>query len=113
MTKMISTKETEVASAIEATNKQLAEVNAKLGVLQLARQDEGETEADRASAISQAAAEQTALDVSGKLLEELLSKTKATAANVTRDQGGTRNIFGNQGKGFMIGTSHGQITGNF
>ncbi len=106
--------ETEVASAIEATNKQLAEVNSKLGALQLARPDEGETEADRASAISQAAAEQTALDISQKLLQELLSKTETIAAKATRDHGGTRNItFGNLGKGFMIGDSSGDIYSTF
>ncbi|KAK4235982.1 hypothetical protein C8A03DRAFT_45950 [Achaetomium macrosporum] len=113
MTQMISTKETEVANAIEVTHKQLAEVNAKLGALQLARQDEGETEADRASAISQAAVEQTALDASGKLLQELLEKTKTTAANAMRNQGETRNIFGNLGKGFMIGNNSGAINSNF
>ncbi len=113
MAKLLSTKESEVASAVEATNKQLAEVNTKLRALQLApsRQDEGETEADQASAISQATAEQMALDISGQLLRDLLSKTRATAAEVG-NQGGTKNVFGNQGRGYQIGTSYGSITGN-
>lgn len=111
MTKIISAKETEVKVAVETTNKQLAEVNAKLEALQLGRQEEGETTGDRASAISQVAAEQTALDASRKLLQELLSGVQAAATNAPLAQSGPRNTFGSQGKGFQIATNYGGISG--
>lgn len=44
MKKLISTKETEVTSAIGATHNQLAEVKDKLEALQLATQDKSKTE---------------------------------------------------------------------
>ena len=81
----ISTKEAEIADSITATDKQLAEVNAKLRALCMARQEEDETEVDRAGAISQVAVEQTVLGESRKLLEELLSSIKAVAENARKD----------------------------
>ncbi len=112
--KMVSTMETELNRGMEATNNQLALVNAKMGALQHTRESEGETEADRASAITQAATEQTSLEVSAKLLQELLSKTKTAAAQAMRDHGGTRTItFGNQGKGIQVTDNSGNIQGTF
>ncbi|KAJ4290126.1 hypothetical protein N0V88_006633 [Collariella sp. IMI 366227] len=69
----ISQKEADIAESIAATDKQLAEANAKLGALCLAKTEQDETEADRASAISQVAVEQAVLKDSRTLLDELLS----------------------------------------
>jgi hypothetical protein len=107
----ISTKQAEIADSIIATNRQLAEANAKLGALRLARQDEGETEADRTGAISQVAFEQTALGVSRKLLEELASGIQTAATNVQKGQARVVNNFGNQNEGMQIGVSYGPISG--
>jgi hypothetical protein len=108
---MISTKQTEIASAIEATNKQMVEVNAKLGALQLAGRDEDETEVDRSSAISQTTAEQIALDISRKLLQELLSRIQVTAATALGSREAPRNVFGNLERGFQVETNYGGISG--
>ncbi|KAL8310430.1 hypothetical protein RB597_010318 [Gaeumannomyces tritici] len=108
----ISTKETAVAAAIAATDKQLAEVNAKLGTLCLATPDEGETEADRASATSQVAVEQKALGESRKALEELLSVIQNAAANAWAGQGHTV-TFGNGNRGQQVGVNSGTISATF
>ncbi len=94
---MISKTEAEIADFITATDKQLAEVNAKLGSLCLAKQEQDETEADRASAISQVTIEQTLLGESRKLLEELLSGIYTATVNARKDQAQVINNFGNQG----------------
>lgn len=109
----ISTKETTITDAISVIDKQLVEVNVKLGALCLARQDQGETEADRTSAISQVAVQQTALGESRKLLEDLLSAVQAAAANAQTDQGRVVNTFGDNNRGIQIGVSHGPISGTF
>jgi septal ring factor EnvC (AmiA/AmiB activator) len=111
MMAMISTKETEVADAIVATDKQLAEVNAKLGVLCLTREDQDETEADWTSAISQVAVEQAALGESRKLLEELFSEAQTATANSRKHRARAVIEFGNQNKGLQIGVSYGAISG--
>lgn len=77
---MISTKETAVNNAITTTNDQSAEVGAQLEALTLAEPDEGETEADQASATKQVAREKKALDESRMLFEELLSVIQTAAA---------------------------------
>lgn len=107
----ISTTETAVTAIISATDKQLAEVNAKLGELCLARQENGETETDRISAISQVAVEQTALGESRKLLKELLTVIHTAATNTRADQGQVINTFGDGNEGMQIGVSHGNISG--
>ena len=107
----ISKTEAEIADSITATDKQLAEVNAKLGALCLAKQEQDETEADRASAISQVAVEQTVLGESRKLLEGLLSGIHTAAAKARKDQAQVVNKFGNQNEGMQIGVSYGAISG--
>ncbi|KXX74515.1 Leucine zipper putative tumor suppressor 3 [Madurella mycetomatis] len=104
MTK-ISKKETEIADFIRATDRQLADVNAKLGALCLAKQEQDEMEADKASAISQVAVEQTVLAESRKLLEELLSGIHTAAVNARKDQALAQvvNNFGGQNEGMQIG----------
>ncbi|POR32819.1 Uncharacterized protein TPAR_07000 [Tolypocladium paradoxum] len=107
----ISTKETEVADAIIATDKQLAEVNAKLEDLCLAGQDPGESESDQACAVSQVAVEKTALSASRELLQELLSSTQAVAAKTRSGQDRIVNTFGHQNQGMQVGVSYGAISG--
>ncbi|KAK4250174.1 hypothetical protein C7999DRAFT_38882 [Corynascus novoguineensis] len=104
----ISQKEAEIASCITATDKQLAEANAKLGALCLAKAEPDETEVDRAGAISQVAVEQAVLRESRKLLDELLSGIRTAAAGARRDQGLIIN-FGNQNTGMQVGVSYGTI----
>lgn len=103
--------QTEVAGSIAATNKQLNEVNARLGALCLAKQNQGETAADQACAISQVAVEQTALGESRKLLEELLSDIQITAANAQLGCAQLVNNFGSRNEGIQIGVSYGAISG--
>ncbi|KAK4205894.1 hypothetical protein QBC37DRAFT_381652 [Rhypophila decipiens] len=107
----VSQKEAEILDSIAATDKQLTEVNAKLGALCIAKQEEDETEVDRASAISQVAVEQTALGESRKLLEELLSGIQAAAVDARKDQAQVVNNFGGQNEGMQIGVSYGAISG--
>jgi hypothetical protein len=111
MAEMISTREMEIKDAIAATDKQLAEVNAKLGALCLAKRDPDETADDQAGAISQVAVEQTALGESRKLLEDLLVGIEAAAANTRNDQARVVNNFGNLHQGIMLGVNHGAISG--
>lgn len=105
----ISQKEAEIAESITASDKQLADVNAKLGALCLAKTEQDETEADRASAISQVAVEQTVLRESRKLLDGLLSGIHTAAANARKDQARVVNNFGNQNEGMQIGEFNGTM----
>jgi septal ring factor EnvC (AmiA/AmiB activator) len=110
MTK-ISQKEAEIEESITATDKQLAEANAKLGALCLAKTEQDETEADRVSAISQVAVEQTVLKDSRTLLDELLSGIHTAATNARKDEARVVISFGNRNEGMQIGVSHGAISG--
>ncbi|KAK4446468.1 hypothetical protein QBC34DRAFT_411739 [Podospora aff. communis PSN243] len=111
MMAMVCQREAEIVDSITATDKQLTEVNAKLGALCMAKQEEDETETDQASAISQVAVEQTVLGESRKLLEELLAGIQAAAANARKDQAQVVNNFGGQNEGVQIGVSYGAISG--
>jgi septal ring factor EnvC (AmiA/AmiB activator) len=108
----ISKQEAEIADSITATDKQLAEVNTKLGALCLAKQEQDETEDDRASAIGQVAVEQTVLVESRKLLEQLLSGIHTAAMDARREQAQAQvvNNFGAQNEGMQVGVSYGAIT---
>ncbi|KAK4139100.1 uncharacterized protein C8A04DRAFT_40987 [Dichotomopilus funicola] len=107
----ISKQEADIADSIATTEKQLAEVNTKLGALCMAKQEENETEADRTSAISQVAIEQTVLGESRKLLQELLSGIHTAAENAQKDNAHVVNNFGGQKKGMQIGANYGTISG--
>ena len=107
----ISKQEADIADSITTTDKLLAEVNTKLGALCMAKQEEDETEADRTSAISQVAVEQTALGESRKLLEELLSGIHTAAANVRKDHAQVVNNFGGHNQGMQVGVSNAPISG--
>jgi len=109
---MISTKGTEGNDAIAATNDQSAEVSAKLEELTLAEPDEGETEADQASATKQIAMEKKSLGESRKVLEGLLSVIQTAAANARTGQG-TTVTFGSNNRGQQVGVNSGTITSTF
>jgi methyl-accepting chemotaxis protein len=114
--KTISTKETEISTAVTSTDRQLAEVETRLGELQLgdAAQEQNQNAEDMANTVKQIEAERSALDSSRKLLEELLSKAKEEAilrAASERQNRSTHMSFGNQGKGFQIGTNNAPISG--
>jgi hypothetical protein len=114
--KTISTKETEISKAVASTDRQLAEVEISLGELQLgdAGQEQNQNAEDMANTVKQIEAERSALDSSRKLLEELLSKAKEEAilrAASERQNRSTHMTFGNQGKGFQIGTNNAPISG--
>ena len=77
--KTISLKQTEIAGAIAATDKHLAEVESTLGELRLAGTGQegvqNTEDGDKDSALEQIEKERIALDSSRKLLKELLSMT--------------------------------------
>lgn len=114
--KMIVTKQTDIASAIRTTDKQLAEVGKRLEELDVAGDDQAEAEStkNRADALRQIEEEHKALSTSRKLLNELLSKAQdgAVAKAVTeRRTHSTIVTFGAQNSGLQIGVSSGPISG--
>ena len=114
--KTISTKETEISKAVTSTDRQLAEVETNIEELQLgdAGQEQNQNAEDMINTVKQIEAERSALNSSRKLLEELLSKAKEEAilrAASERENRSTHITFGNQGKGFQIGTNNAPISG--
>jgi hypothetical protein len=112
--KAISTKQTEISSAIGATDKQLVEIGKRLEELHVAgdSQEDAERTQRRADALRQIEEERNAISTSRKLLDELLAKAqeeaivKAAAKNVTQ-----RMTFGSNNSGIQIGISNGPISG--
>jgi hypothetical protein len=112
--KTISTKQTEISSAIGATDKQLAEIGKRLEELNVAGdiQEEAESTECRADALRQIEEERKAISTSRKLLDELLSKAqeeaivKAATKNLIQ-----RVTFGSNNSGIQIGISNGPISG--
>lgn len=108
--------EAEISTAITSTDLQLAEVENTLEELHLrgAREEQSDDAEDTASTASQVEAERSALSSSRQLLEELLPKAKEEAllkAASEIQSHSTHITFGNQGKGFQIGTNNGTISG--
>jgi hypothetical protein len=114
--KTISTKQTEIKSAITTADKQLIVLENRLKELNLSSDDQeaaGSTES-KAEALQQLEEERKALSASRKVLDELLSKSKeeavakAAAENQSRS---TTVIFGNQNSGFQAGSINGPVSG--
>jgi hypothetical protein len=109
-------KETEITGAIATTDKQLMEVESTLGELRLidASQGGAQNAEDKDKALERIKEEQTALDSSRTLLQELLSKAReevvSRAASESQNRS-TQITFGNQNAGFQIGISNGPISG--
>ncbi|KAH8894308.1 hypothetical protein GQ53DRAFT_839923 [Thozetella sp. PMI_491] len=99
---IVSNKATEFADTIAAIEKRITEVNTKLGALALTDQGPDETEEDESGATIQISAEKSALEVSHKLLEELISRAQAAVAN-TGDRDRFNITFGDYNKGVQIG----------
>ena len=114
--KTISTKEAEISTAISSTDMQLAAVETGLEEVRLddASEDRIQDPEDIANTVKQIEEERNALDLSRKLLEELLSRVSEEAlfkaARETQSHS-THVAFGNLQKGFQIGTNNGPISG--
>jgi predicted mannosyl-3-phosphoglycerate phosphatase (HAD superfamily) len=112
----ISTKQAELTGAIATTDEQLAELESTLGQLRLGGtgQEGVQSTDDKDNALKQMGEERAALEISRKLLEELLSKAQeeviAKAANENQNRS-TQVTFGNGNAGFQIGISYGPISG--
>ena len=94
----------------------MAEVETSLGELHLG--DDGEEQShdaeDMANTVKQIEAELSALSSSRQLLEEVLSKAKEEVLSKATSEihgSSTHVTFGNQVKGFQIGTNNAPISG--
>lgn len=113
--KTISTKQAEVKGAITAANKQLVVLENKLEELDLSSDDEDAAGAKegKAEALRQLEEERKALDVSRRLLDELLSKSQEEAvARAAGNQDHSTSVkFGDHNSGFQAGTISGGVSG--
>jgi hypothetical protein len=112
--KTISTKQTEISSAIGATNKQLADIRKRLEELHVAgdSQEEAESTQCRAEAVRQIEEERNAISTSRKLLDELLAKAQKEAIVKAATKNLTQSVtFGSNNSGIQIGVSNGPISG--
>lgn len=112
----ISTKEAEISSAITSTDTQLAEIETSLGELHLSDAGEEQSEDVETVAITtrQIEVERNALRSSRQLLEALFSKANEEALLKAASETQSRLMhvtFGNQGKGFQIGTNNAPLSG--
>lgn len=111
----ISTSQAEVKGAITTADKQLIVLESKLEEINLSSDDDeaaGSTEG-KVETLRQLEEERKALELSRKLLEELLSKSQeeAVAKAAAGNQGGsTTVIFGNQNSGFQSGVINGPVS---
>jgi hypothetical protein len=106
----------EISKAITSTERQLVEVETSLGELHHgdAGQEQSQNAEDMANTVKQIEEERSALDSTRKLLEELLLKAKEEAIVRAASESQNRSThvtFGNQGKGFQIGTNNAPISG--
>lgn len=108
---MISTKETEITTAISTAKYQLEEVNDKLDELYLVAQDEDEKYPDQESATYKVIREKRALQRSLELLQELPKGTHAVAVNTQKDQGHVvyTTTFGDYNHGVQAGVNNATI----
>jgi hypothetical protein len=112
----ISTKQTEVKSAITTADRQLVVLESRLEELNLSSDDEeaGEPSEGRGEVLRQLEEERRALQVSQKLLDELLSKSQeeAVAKAAAGSQANSTTVtFGNNNSGFQAGSISGGISG--
>lgn len=112
----ISARETEISTAISSTDTQLAAVETSLEEVRLddAGEDRIQDAEDVATTVKQIEEERIALDLSRKLLEELLGRVRDEAAfkGASKIQTSSTYItFGNLDKGLQIGTNNAPISG--
>jgi hypothetical protein len=106
----LSARETELSTAISSTDTQLAAVESVLEVVRLddASEDRIQDAEDVANTVKQIEGEQSALDLSRKMLEELLRRLREEAVfkGASETQTSSTHItFGNLGNGIQIGTN--------
>ncbi|KAF2259710.1 hypothetical protein CC78DRAFT_524459 [Lojkania enalia] len=111
---MISTMQAEVKGAITTADKQLVVLEDNLREMNLSDDDEEAAipAEGKAEALQQLEEERKALDVSRKLLDELLAKSKenAIAKAALRSQGASTTItFGDYNSGLQAGVIHGAV----
>lgn len=112
--KAISIEQTEIKGAIASTDKQLIVMEHQLEELNLSSDEEAENIESRAQALQQVEREQSAAELSRKLLDELLSKSReeAVAKAAAEYKSGSTNVtFGNNNWGFQAGTISGGVSG--
>ncbi len=110
----ISTNRDEVRGAIATADKQLVVLENRVEEMNLSDDEEAATTAeDRAKALRQFEEERKALDVSRKLLDELLAKSQEEAvskAALGSQSTSTTITFGNQNSGIQANVIHGGVT---
>ena len=111
----ISARETEISTAILSTDMQLAAVETGLEEVRLddASEHRIQDSEDVANTVKQMEEERNALDLSRKLLEELLGRVREEAVFKAASEMqtiSTHITFGNLERGFQIGTNNGPIS---
>lgn len=112
----ITTRQTDIASAITTADRQLIVLENKMEELDMSDPDHEEdaSERDKAEALGQMQQAHNALDTSRKLLNELLSKSqeeavmKATSGKASHS---TSVTFGDNNSGLQAGTINGALSG--
>ena len=110
--KTISMEQTEIKDAITSADKQLIILEHRLEELNLSSDEEAENIESKAQALQQAEEERSALELSRKLLNELLSKSQeeAIAEAAAENRSGSITVaFGNDNLGFQAGTISGGV----
>jgi hypothetical protein len=113
--KTISTRETEISTALSSTDMQLAAVETSLAEVQLnnASEDQIQDGEDATNTVKQVEEERNALVSSRKLLEELLGRVSEEAvfkAASKMQTNSTHITFGKLERGFQIGTNNATIS---
>ena len=113
--KTISIKQTEINGAIISADKQLIVLEHRLEELNLSsdEEEEGENIESKPQALQQVKEERSAVELSRKLLDELLSKSQEEAvakAAAGNKSGSTTVAFGNNNSGFQAGTISGGVS---
>ena len=112
--KTISIKQTEINGAIISADKQLIILEHRLEELNLSSDEEGENLESKPQTLQQVEEERSAVELSRKLLDELLSKSQeeavAKAAAAGNKTGSPTVAFGNNNSGFQAGTISGGVS---
>lgn len=114
ISKMLSTKEGEISTAISTTEKQLVEADTRFGQLQLASAEGGDEDTDDEEdfefVTSQTTIEKLALQQSLELLKQLSENIRAITEEKQGKNSTVNNIsFGGHNQGVQTGFNHGDI----
>lgn len=111
--KTISMKQTEIKGAITSADKQLVVLEHRVEELNLSSDEEAENTESQLQALQQVEEERSVVELSRKLLDELLSKSQEEAvakAAAENRSGSTTMAFGNDNSGFQAGTISGGVS---